>query len=76
MRDGDALAKEGGALRLPRLQTFQVAFGDQAIGHQPLRQQAQCLGLVGGRLAHGYLLFGELEHDLLLLQPLAVNAGY
>ena len=35
---------------------------------QPIRQKAQCLVLVGGLLAHGYLLIGELEHDLLLLQ--------
>ncbi|MNP18873.1 hypothetical protein D3C76_1113730 [compost metagenome] len=68
MGDGNALPKEGGALCLSGLQPLQVSLGDQAIGDQPVGQQAQCLGLVGGLLAHGYLLLGELEHDLLLLQ--------
>ncbi|KKK08106.1 hypothetical protein O162_33565 [Pseudomonas putida SJ3] len=68
MGNGDALAKEGGALPLAVLQPLQVPLCDQAISDQPVRQQAQRLGLVGGRLAHGYLLLGEFEHDLLLLQ--------
>ncbi len=66
--DGDALAKERGTLRLAVLQPLQVALGDQSVGDQAVRQQAQCVRLVGGRLAHGYLLLGELEHDLLPLQ--------
>ncbi|MCY1415766.1 hypothetical protein D9M71_312590 [compost metagenome] len=68
MGNGDALAKKRGALCLPGLQPLQVTVGDQAVRNQPIRQKAQCLGLVGGLLAHGYLLIGELEHDLLLLQ--------
>ncbi|MNE52034.1 hypothetical protein D3C80_1466900 [compost metagenome] len=66
--DGNALAEEGRALRLTGLQALQVTLGDQAVGNQLVRQQAQCLGLVRGLLAHGYLPCGELEHDLLLLQ--------
>ncbi|MNC06686.1 hypothetical protein D3C75_542060 [compost metagenome] len=68
--DGDALAEECGTLRFARLQALQIPFGDQAVSDQSIRQQAQSLAFVDGRLAHGYLLFGELEHDLLLLQPL------
>ncbi|GLO01165.1 hypothetical protein PPUJ13061_10630 [Pseudomonas putida] len=55
-------------MRLAVLQPLQVPLRDKAVGNQPVRQQAQRRGLVGGRLAHGYLLLGEFEHDLLLLQ--------
>ncbi len=41
MRDGDALAKKRRALRFARLQAVEITVGNQAVGNQLLRQQAQ-----------------------------------
>ncbi|MNZ36429.1 hypothetical protein D3C78_538460 [compost metagenome] len=66
VRDGNTLAQKGRALRLTRLQTGQVAVGNQAITDQVLGHKLQRRRLIHSRLAHGYLLYSELEHDLLL----------
>ena len=60
--NGDALAEKGRALGLAGLQAGQIAFGDQAIGHQFVGEQPQGRGLIHRRLANGYLLQGEFEH--------------
>ncbi|MDT4882378.1 hypothetical protein FQZ97_1183230 [compost metagenome] len=64
--DCNTLPEEGRTLRLARLQTGQVALGNQAVTDQALGQKLQCRRLIHSRLGDGYLLYSELEHDLLL----------
>ncbi|MCY1455891.1 hypothetical protein D9M71_730630 [compost metagenome] len=66
MGDRNTLAQKGRTLRLAGLQARQVAVGNQAIADQVLGHKLQRRRLIHSRLAHGYLLYSELEHDLLL----------
>ena len=67
--DGNTLTEKGRALGFARLQPGEITLGHQAIGDQMLGQQVQRCGLIHSRLAHGYLLYGELEHAFSFLAP-------
>ncbi|CRM80216.1 hypothetical protein [Pseudomonas sp. 31 R 17] len=67
VRNGDALAKKGRALGFTGLQATEITFGNQAIGHQFFREQVQGRRFIHRHLAHGYLLYSELEHAVLLV---------
>ncbi len=67
MGDGNTLAEKGRALGFPGLQAGEVTVGDQAIGHQMIGKQLQGGGFIHSRLAHGYLLYSELEHAISFL---------
>ncbi|MNF26183.1 hypothetical protein D3C84_68120 [compost metagenome] len=66
MGDCNTLAKKGRALRFPRLKACQIPLGNQPVGDQVAGQQLQCGCFVLRLLAHGYLLYSELEHASLL----------
>ncbi|RMT85845.1 hypothetical protein ALP39_04882 [Pseudomonas marginalis pv. marginalis] len=67
VRDGDTLAKKGRALGFTGLQAAEIPLGDQAIDHQFVSEQVQGSRLIHSHLAHGYLLYSELKHAVLLV---------
>ncbi|MNH17971.1 hypothetical protein D3C79_776600 [compost metagenome] len=67
--DGNTLTEKGRALGFASLQTGEVALVNQAIGNQVPGQQLQRGGLIHSRLAHGYLLYSELEHAFSCWHP-------
>jgi len=72
--NGDALTEKGRALGFPGLQAGEVTVGHQTVGDQMTGQQLQGSGFIHSRLAHGYLLYSELEHAISFLAQF--NARY
>lgn len=64
------MAEKGRALGFTGLQAAQITLGDQAIGHQFVREQVQGSRFIHGHLAHGNLLYSELKHAVLLVSAL------
>ncbi|MNN78210.1 hypothetical protein D3C81_1947410 [compost metagenome] len=62
MGNGNTLTEKGRALGFTCLQPAKVTLGHQTVGDQAVSQHTQCSGFILSRLAHGYLLYSELEH--------------
>jgi hypothetical protein len=65
--NGNTLTEKGRALGFPCLQSSEVTVSNQTIGHQVIGEQLQGSGFIHSRLAHGYLLYSELEHAISFL---------
>ncbi len=70
MGDGNTLAEKGRALGFTGLQAAEVSLGDQAISHQFVSEQVQGSRFIRSHLAHGYLLYSELKHAVLLVSAM------